>query len=90
MLSAGYIDAPRIVGDSKARGSVAFRGVGQSLKDDNVLAVAILTAADTAYLAIPSEVETMVICTPLCTSLCMPSCVSSCKPTGSDVGASLI
>jgi hypothetical protein len=54
--SPSYIDSVFAVGDSKNKGPVVFRGIGQSLRPDNILASALLTAPPNAYSAIPSEV----------------------------------
>ena len=55
--SSAFFDSKYAVGDSKSKGPVAFRGIAQSLRAENILAVPILTGAPTTYSAIPTEVR---------------------------------
>lgn len=55
ILTTDLIDSPYVVGNAKALGPVVFKGVSQSFSADNYLALGVLRASDTAYVANPKK-----------------------------------
>ena len=55
VVASGYTSATPVVGASKAKGPVLFRGIGQAVDPENILAVKVLTGSPTAYSADPTK-----------------------------------
>lgn len=56
VLSNNFVGASAVIGDlSSASAPVSFRGIGQAVDEDNILAVKVLSAASTAYSAFADE-----------------------------------